>query len=214
MSSARDHEPIHRLDHLAMRAAPHLRVVSVSNPDPVFRRHNLIAVARHEDEARKLVVSLESDEDDDARIGVVIMSADPMIGTDTPSAVDPERVSTSSARRAVVGGLIGLVVGAVVIGGATAALTGGAGPVVSAAAGGALFAMFIGAIWAAFTGFGGSDAYRQTFVTPGAVDAAFVSLHTDDALELENARERLADAEGITLVEVDQDGRLVGDRPR
>lgn len=194
-----------------MRAAPHLRVVSVSNPDPVFRRHNLIAVASHEDEARKLVISLESEEDSDSAIGVVIMSASPGDGPEStsPAGIDPEHVSGYAARRGLIGAAIGAVIGAVVIGGATAAVTGGTGPVLGAAAGGALFAAFIGAIYVAFSGFGGSDAYRQTFVTSDAVDLAFVSLHTDDADELAQARERLADRDGVRLVEVDQDGRLV-----
>lgn len=210
-------EPAHRLDDLAARVAPDLHIVSVSHPGPVFREHNLIAVTEHEDVARELVVALESDMDDDAGIGVVVLSAHSDAGPDHPEGhhgVDPERVTGQAARRIALGGSIGAVVGAVLIGGLTALFTAGMGPIVAAAVGAAFVGFVWGATYVTFAKLGGSDAYRQTFLPPEVVDVAFVSLHTDRPYVLERARERFADHhrdDGVRLVEVDRSGRPVDD---
>lgn len=216
----RSPEPVHRLDHLAARVAPDLHIVSVSHPDPVFREHNLIAVTDHEDVAREMVVALEADMDDDAGIGVVVLSAHPDAGPDHPEghhAVDPERVTGQAARRIALGGPIGAIVAALLIGGLTAVFTAGVAPAVAAGAGAAFVGFVYGATYVTFAKLGGSDAYRQTFLPPEVVDVAFVALHTDRPDVLERARERLADHhhdDDVRLVEVDRSGRPVDDPRR
>jgi hypothetical protein len=109
--------------------------------------------------------------------------------------------------------LIGGIVGAIVVGGA-ALLFGAAGwEVAGAAAAGAMLISVFGAIWSAFARFGGSDAYRQTFVDKAVSDLTIVSLHTDDAAEAAAARARLADVEGVDVVTVDRFGQLVDEPP-
>ena len=77
------------------------------------------------------------------------------------------------------GAATGAVLGALVIGLLAAFLgngsTGMVGLIVGAVAGGVL-----GAIIAVFAGLGGSDAYRETFVSPKETQVCLVSLHTND----------------------------------
>ncbi len=89
------------------------------------------------------------------------------------------------------GGAIGALVGALLIGGATALFASGSTALVAALSG-AFFGGVAGAIWVVFAKMGGSDAYRQSFVAPELTDVCIVSLHTDDAQEAADARDRLA----------------------
>ena len=77
------------------------------------------------------------------------------------------------------GAATGAVLGALVIGALAAFLgngsTGMVGLIVGAVAGGVL-----GAVTAVFAGLGGSDAYRETFVSPKEMQVVLVSLHTND----------------------------------
>jgi hypothetical protein len=210
MAQRRRTPPVHRLDDLARHVAPHLEVISVSNPDPVFRQRNLVAVTSGEDAAREAVVALEADSEEDADIGVVIMSADPDRAAVGDATVDPEHVTGYTARRIGIGGVIGAVVGALLIGVPVAIIVGSVGAAIGASVGGALFGFYIGGTWLPFTGLGGSDAYRQTFVAPELVDVALVAFHTDSAECLERARSRLDDVEHLALIEVDENGRTIG----
>ena len=208
MAGRRRTPPVRRLEDLARQAAPHLHVVSVSNPDPVFRRLNLVAVTSSEEDAREAVVALSAETDDDAGIGVVVMSADPDRAADH-AAVDPEHVTGFVGRRIAIGGLVGAVVGALVIGGAVAIITQSLVATIAAVVGGALFGFQIGGIYFPFAGMGGGDAYRQTFVAPELVDAAFVAFHTDSEEPLARARSRLDDVEHLAVIQVDSTGRTI-----
>ena len=208
MAARRSTPPVRRLEDLARQAAPHLHIVSVSNPDPVFRRLNLVAVTSGEDVAREAVVALSADTDDDADIGVVVMSADPDRAAG-PATADPEHVTGFAARRIAIGGLVGAAIGALVIGGAVAIVTQSLAPTIPAIIGGALFGFFIGGTYFPFAGMGGGDAYRQTFVAPELVDVALVAFHTDSEEDLERARSRLDDVDNLAVVEVDADGRTI-----
>src|SRR5207342_3635738 len=92
--------------------------------------------------------------------------------------------------RMLKGAALGFFVGAVLVGGVTALIDSEIW--VGAAIGGAIFGLVVGAIWGAFLRMGGSDAYRQTFVETTSPTLTIVSLHSDDRVEAEEARRRLA----------------------
>jgi hypothetical protein len=208
---------VHSLNDVARRLAPHLRIISASRPTPVLRDHNVLALADDAEAARRVVLALESIERADEQLGTVVMGAVP--GTperldvdengELSGHVDPEGVGRQILPRVVLGGLVGAIVGALVVGGA-ALLFGASGwEVAGAAAAGAMLISVFGAIWFTFARLGGSDAYRQTFVDKAASDLTIVSLHTDDPSEAAAARSRLEGVEDVTVVTVDRFGQLV-----
>ena len=94
---------------------------------------------------------------------------------------DPEGVTRMVASRTLVGGALGALAGALLIGGAIALFADvSASTAIVAAIGGAFIGGVFGAIWVVFAGMGGSDAYRQSFIAPELTDVCIVSLHTDD----------------------------------
>jgi hypothetical protein len=200
------------LGEFVRREIPHLRVVSMSQPEPRLARHNIVAVTSDVDAARTALLELEALEADDAKLGFVALSrsgeADVIDGR-----ADPEGVTKMVASRILVGGAIGAIAGALLIGGALAVLDRGSTALI-AAIGGAFFGGVFGATWVVFAGMGGSDAYRQSFIAPDLTEACLVSLHTDDANEAGEARERLAARPWITLIEVDADGTTMGTAAR
>lgn len=198
--------PVSSLEELAHRLAPGLEIVSISQPEPTFRTYNVIGVTNGEDVARQAVISLESENEDDSSIGLVIMSVDPDADP-VSERIDPEGVTGYVGSRSLVGGLIGALVGALLVGGLAAIIVGGAGAAIAGAVGGAMFGAPIGAIYVTFAGLGGSSAYRQTFVDPEIADVALVSMHTDDVEAARRAKERLSDHDHLEIVEIDGDGR-------
>lgn len=203
------------LEELAAAAAPHLEIVSVSQPTPVLRASNLLVLATSEDVGRRAVLELEGHEDDDARIGTVVMTTPGSRPISTQQAVDPEHVTGLAVRRSLVGGIIGAAIGAALIGIATWVFTGSTGTAAAVAVGGAIFGFIIAGTWSTFGRLGGSDAFRQTFVPPEIADLVIVSLHSADPDDSRRARDRLASIDDITLIEVDDEGRRVdGDATR
>ena len=162
------------LGEFVRRELPHLHIASISQPEPELARHNVVAATQDIDAARKAVVQLEALEADDAKLGFVVLSAggspDRVAG-----GADPERVTRTVATRTVVGGAIGALAGALLLGGATALFADGSTALV-AALGGAFIGGVFGAIWVVFARMGGSDAYRQSFVAPELTDVCIVSL--------------------------------------
>jgi hypothetical protein len=192
------------LRDVAERLFPDEEIVSISNPEPILRRYNVVAVAPSAEPARKAVLDLEAIEADDAAIGVVVLGsqhAEPADGK-----VDSEGVTRAVFPRVVVGGLVGFVVGSVLIGGG-AALLGADSAWIGAALGGGLMGSVFGAIWVVFARLGGSDAYRQTFVQPRSEDLTLVSLHTDDPEEADEARRRLG-KEDLRVYDVSPSGEV------
>ena len=118
--------------------------------------------------------------------------------------VDREGVVGDVAPRAVVGGAIGGVVGALIVGIAGWLFADGTGAI-AGAIGGFLLGAPIGAIWGSFARMGGSDAYRQTFVDPGDPSTFMVSLHTADAERADEAAERLGGLGIVVRAEFDGD---------
>jgi hypothetical protein len=197
-------QPTRTLTSLVRDWAPHLRVLSVSNPEPHLEPFNVVATTEDESVARKAVLQLEGEEIDDARIGVVTLGRAETVERD---GVDPEGVGRWLAPRVVLGGMLGALAGAV-IGAALAALAGAeAAVVVAAALAGAALLAVPGAIWLTFPRLGGSDAYRQTFVDRNVDALNIVSLHTSNREEAERAMDRVAAEHGVEVWLLDADGR-------
>ena len=192
------------LGEFVRRELPHLHIASISQPEPEFARHNVVAATQDVDAARAAVLELEALEADDAKLGFVVLASAGAPESDVGRA-DPERVTRTVATRALVGGAIGALAGALIIGGATALFASGSTALVAALSG-AFFGGVAGAIWVVFAKMGGSDAYRQSFVAPELTDVCIVSLHTDDAQEAADARDRLAARSWLTIVDVDSNG--------
>jgi hypothetical protein len=200
------------LGDFVRREMPNLRIVSMSQPEPEFASHNVVAATRDVDVARKVVLELEALEADDAKLGFVVLSKEG--STDVVGGgADPEGVTKMVASRVVVGGVLGALAGALIIGGAVALFDRGSTAFI-AAIGGAFFGGVFGAVWVVFAGMGGSDAYRQSFIAPELTDVCIVSLHTNDARQAANGHERLATRQWITIVDVDANGtRTTRERP-
>lgn len=187
------------LSELARELRPHLHLVSVTQPDPLLARHNVVAQAESTERARNVVVGLENDLGAGARIGVVVMSD--ARDTHRDAQVDPEGVTGSLVKRILIGAAIGLVVGAV-LGALLGWIWSDVGGPIGAALGGAALLGAFGGIWGAFTKMGGSDAYRQTFVEPQVDGVVFVTFHSDDGEEARKVEQRLRDEPGVELVDV------------
>ncbi len=140
-----------------------LDIVSVSQPEPVLLDRNVMAVTDDVEQARQAVLALEEIENDDSRLGLVVLEPPHRWGPDwNEGKADPEG-ATRPVTRAPMGAAAGAIIGALVIGLLSAVLgdgvTGMVGMVVGAIAGAVL-----GAIIAVFAGMGGSEAFRGTFV--------------------------------------------------
>jgi hypothetical protein len=183
----------------------------------VLRDHNILAIARDAEAGRRAVLALEGIEHADDQLGAVVMGtgSDESDGgsPDDKGHVDPEGVGRQVVPRVLLGGLLGAIAGAIVVGGA-ALLFGATGwEVVGAAAAGAMLLSVFGAMWWTFAGLGGSDAYRQTFVDDTATELTIVSVHTDDPDEAAAAQSRLAGHDDVTVLSVDRFGRVVAEPP-
>lgn len=180
---------LHMTD-LVRHVEPSGRMISTSNPEPALRTYNVVARYHSADAARNAVLALESLEADDGAVGVTVVELPAAVaGQPAPNAErDPGPIEELTPRM-LKGGAIGLVVGAVLIGGVTAVIDSNIW--IGAAFGGAIFGLVVGAIWGAFTRMGGSDAYRQTFVETSSPTLTIVSLHSDDRAEADEARRRL-----------------------
>jgi hypothetical protein len=207
----------HSITEVARQLAPHLRIISASRPAPVLRDHNVLALASDAEVGRRAVLALEGIEHADDQLGAVVMgavtdelAADP---AEDNGRVDPEGVGRQVLPRVVLGGLIGAVAGAIVIGGAALLLGAEGWEVAGAAAAGAMLLSVFGAMWLTFAGFGGSDAYRQTFVDDAATDLTIVSVHTDDPDEAAAARSRLAAIDDVRILSIDRFGQVLEEPP-
>jgi len=195
---------LHMTD-LVRHVEPGSRMISTSNPEPALRAYNVVARYRSDDAARNAVLALESLEADDAAVGVTVvelptaeLAARPGAAGDRAHAEQRPEQHPEQHRgpieemtpRTLKGAAIGLVVGAVLVGGIVAIIDSSLW--IGAAIGGAIFGLVVGAIWGAFSRMGGSDAYRQTFVETSSPTLTIVSLHSDDRAEADEARRRLA----------------------
>ena len=74
----------HTLNDVARQLAPHLQIISSSQPTPPLRTHNVIAVAETAELGRRAVLALESVENDDERLGTVVMGTTRQMSTERP----------------------------------------------------------------------------------------------------------------------------------
>ena len=199
----------HTLNDVARQLAPHLHIISSSQPAPQLRTHNVIALAETAELGRRAVLALESVENDDERLGTVVMGTTSTASSHAPRGTDPEGVTRELGPRILIGGLLGAVVGAIVMGAGAIALGATGWEVPGVAAAGAMLVAVFGIMWVTFAGMGGSDAYRQTFVDDGVSHLTLVSVHTDDAEEAAAAQDRLRKAK-VRIVDVDRFGRMSG----
>jgi hypothetical protein len=196
---------LHMTD-LVRHVEPGGRMISTSNPEPALRAYNVVARYRSADAARNAVLALESLDADDAAVGVTVVELPAVAGETAEAEPDPGPIEEMTPR-VIKGAAIGLVVGAVLIGGVVALIDSSIW--IGAAIGGAMFGLVIGGIWGAFLRMGGSDAYRQTFVESSSPTLTIVSLHSDDRVEADEARRRLAlEAEDTPLVVEQTDDTL------
>ena len=199
----------HTLTDVARQLAPHLRIISSSQPAPPLRTHNVIALADTAELGRRAVLALESVEHDDERLGTVVMG---MAAPESPRSVpgsDPEGVTRQLAPRILAGAILGAIVGAVVIGAGAFVLGATGWEIVGAAAAGAMLVSVFGIMWLTFAGMGGSDAYRQTFVDDDATYLTLVSVHTDDPDEAAAAHDHLRKSK-LRVLDVDRFGQVSG----
>jgi peroxiredoxin len=199
------------LSDVARQVAPHLRVVSESQPASPLRTYNIVAYTHDSEAGRRAVVAVEGIEPADEQLGTVVMGAGSESATpasDGEEGIDPEGVGRAVVPRVVAGGALGALLGALVVG-LGAVLLGASGwTLVGAAVAGALLVSVVGAMWLAFAGMGGSDAYRQTFVREPASELTIVGIHTDDPDAAERARRRLSAEPELTVISVDRTGRI------
>jgi hypothetical protein len=183
----------------------------------VLRDHNVLALASDAEVGRRAVLALEGIEHADDQLATVVMGAvnDDVAAesTDGNGRVDPEGVGRQVLPRVLLGGLVGAIAGATVIGGAALLLGAEGWEVAGAAAAGAMLLSVFGAMWLTFAGFGGSDAYRQTFVDDAATDLTIVSVHTDDPDEAAAVRSRLATIDDVRILSVDRFGQVLDEPP-
>ena len=144
-------------------------MISTSNPEPALRTYNVVARYRSADAARNAVLALESLDADDGAVGVTVVELPTSPAVEERAANterDPGPIEELTPRM-LKGGAIGLVVGAVLIGGVTAVIDSSIW--IGAAIGGAIFGLVVGAIWGAFMRMGGqrrlSPDVRRNVVT-------------------------------------------------
>lgn len=183
-----------------------LDIVSVSQPEPVLLDRNVMAVTDDVELARAAVLALEDLEIDDSRLGLVVLEPPHRWGPEWKEGKADAEGASQPVTRAPMGAAAGAVLGALLIGGLAAVLgngsTGMVGMLVGAVAGAVL-----GAIVAVFASMGGSDAYRDTFVSPKESQVCLVSLHTNDRDEATAARKRLSSRSWADLFDVDAKGK-------
>jgi hypothetical protein len=199
----------HTLNDVARQLAPHLRIISSSQPAPPLRSHNVIALAETAELGRRAVLALEPVEPDDEHLGTVVMGTTAPDSTVSQPGPDPEGVARQLAPRIVAGALLGAIVGSVVIGAGAFLVGARGGEVVGAAVAGAMLVSVFGVVWLTFAGMGGSDAYRQTFVDDHATYLTLVSVHTDDPDEAAAAHDRLRKTK-LRVIDVDRFGHVSG----
>jgi hypothetical protein len=200
-------DPPVKLAVWAHHHAPHLSEVSNSNPNATLQRHNLVAITDDIEAARAVALDFErtTPEDNDTTMVVLGHAVD---REDTHEA-DPEGVTAHAARRSLIGGVPGAVIGALVIGLGVWLITQSGAATAGAAIGGAIFGFYVTAVWSYVIGTGQSEAYQQSFIDPDAADAIVVALHVEDPALIEQARRSVSGDDKVRLYELDERGQPV-----
>jgi hypothetical protein len=130
--------------------------------------------------ARDAIARLEDVAGDGAHVQFVSFDVSTRQDRQVPGEIDPEGVTGLAGRRIVLGGAIGAVSGAAVMGALAFLLTGDAGLTFASALASAGILGVIGALLANFTKYGAGDAWRQTF-QPVEPSVSLVAVLTDDS---------------------------------
>src|SRR4051794_20092907 len=107
---------LHMTD-LVRHVEPEGRMISTSNPEPTLRTYNVVGRYRSADAARNAVLALESLNDDDGAVGVTVIEMSADAGSAAGEAGLEAGAIEEMTPRVLKGAAIGLVVGAVLIGG-------------------------------------------------------------------------------------------------
>lgn len=181
---------------LELRSGRHAELQS--DPPPSWETHNVVVTATDPQAARHVIRDWERvDAPDrqvaDRRVGFVVLGPPDSQGLPSeahaPSTEGSDRtIARHFLATAAPGIVVGMVIGAILVGAGAALVMGTVGAVIGGALGGAAFGGPIGAVWSFVESSGWSSAYRQSFVS-GREDSLYVAtFHTDDAHAAEFAQ--------------------------
>jgi hypothetical protein len=193
------------IEQLAHRMVPGAQIGDRAAADRMLRRHNVVGMFRNVAPARDAIARLEDIAGDGGHVQFVGFDVSTRQERDAQGEIDPEGVTGLAGRRIALGGAIGGVVGAAVIGTLAFFLTGDAGLTLASALASGLILGVIGALLANFAKYGAGDAWRQTF-QPAEPTLSLVAVLTDDQDVVAHAADILR-AHGAASVELrDREG--------
>lgn len=190
----------------AQSRAPQLSEVSNSNPNAKLLRHNLVAMTDDPKAARTIALDFERAADDNFDTTMLVLGHPE--SRESKHKADPEGVTAHAAKRSLIGGVPGAVIGALVIGLGSFLLTKSGVAAVGGAIGGAIFGFFVAAVVSFVIGTGQSETYQQSFIDPDAADSIMVAIHSDDPAVIDSARKAVKEDDRIQLFDVDARGEL------
>ena len=195
------------LTEWARRQAPRLTEVSNSNPNATLLDHNLVAITNDIEAARVVALDFERTTENDADTTMLVLGH--AVDREATHQTDPEGVTGHAARRTLLGGIPGAVIGAAILGLGVWLITRSAGITAGAAVGGAIFGFYAAGVWSYVIGTGQREAYPDGFIDPAAADAIVVALHLDDREMLAEVRRSVSGEDRVRLFEIDRHGELV-----
>jgi hypothetical protein len=190
------------------RFAPGLHELTNSNPNAVLSSENLVAITSDVDAAQKVALTFERATPPETAVTAIVYGrAKPDSGlVDGAPAVDPEHVTGHAFQRAMIGGVPGALIGAIVVGLGAYAMSRSVTLLVGGALGGAVFGFFVAAVWSFVIGTGQSRAYQDSYVDPATADVAIVALHSEDPTVIDDARRQVDGTDGVRVMRVDRRG--------
>lgn len=195
------------LTEWARRQAPRLSEVSNSNPNATLRDHNLVAITDDTEAARVIALDFERTTEHHADTTMLVLGH--AVDREATHQTDPEGVTGHAARRTLIGGIPGAIIGAAIIGLGVWFITGNAAITAGGALGGAIFGFYVAGVWSFVIGTGQSEAYQDGFIDPEAADAIVVALHLDNRELIDEARRSVSGEDRVRLFEIDRHGELV-----
>lgn len=185
-------------------------MITHSEPQPVLIDYNLLAVGRSADAVRDVVLAWERLEEHDGNVGFVAMAdsdLDPSANAERGEHFDPSHELEHASKRARLGILPGLVVGAVVITLLAWVIVGWSPVLIGAAIGGAAFGGVAGGMINFATKTGWGAAYQDSFVDEDGTSLAIASIHSGDLATIERAAQAAIESDGVELHALDRSGR-------
>jgi hypothetical protein len=190
--------------------APDMTIMSASDPRPLLREHNAVAVTTDVITGRAIVLEWERIEPRDDSVGFVALGTPPERRDEpTPPGSDPQRVLRHTVRRASRGAVPGTVIGALVVTAAAWVVVGWSPALVGAAVGGGAIGAVAGAFFSFVAGTGWGAAYRDSFVEPGQADLVVASIHSDEPGTIDAAIEAATRYDDVRIHRVGPGGDSV-----